>query len=164
MIAIKKDDLEQVWALINASHVVLKRDTVFEIYHHMGENHFRKVGAVFINIVNKEYSKSYAIMLPGQMYPDHYHKIKIETFFVVYGELQVVCNGKSTILSPGDLLSIERGQDHRFYTDTGVVFEELSTTYLKNDSVYLDERIQRSTYDQRKTLIPMDKFKEMIMT
>ena len=156
------EDIEQVWRLIQASHLVLKKDAVLEFYHHRGAEHFREIGAVFINIVNKEYCKSCAVLLPEHAYPDHYHKIKIETFFILYGDLRVTCEESESILKTGDIMSIERGQNHSFSSRNGAVFEELSTTHVKNDSIYSDLQIRKSTYEQRKTLIPLNTLKEMI--
>lgn len=158
------DDLKRVRDLIEKSHLVIKKDAVLEFYHHQGVEHFKETGAVFINIINKEYCKSCAVLLPGQVYPDHFHKIKIETFFILYGDLTVCCEGEVKAIEQGDIMSIERGQSHSFSSVNGAVFEELSTTYVNNDSVYANEEIRNSTYDQRKTSIPFDKFKEMVMS
>lgn len=156
------EDLKQVAKLIEESHLVLKKDAVLEFYHHLGAEYFRQVGAVFINIVNKEYCKSYAILLPGQEYPNHYHKIKAETFFVLYGDFLVCKESELFELGSGDMLSIERGESHSFRSKEGAVFEELSTTYVKNDSIYENVSVRNSTYEQRKTLIPLQKFWEVI--
>ena len=159
---IDKEDLKQIWSLIVQSHLVLNKEFVIEIYHHLGLEHFRETGAVFINIINKEYCKSYVVLLAGQSYPKHYHKIKMETFFVIYGDLIVSRDDGKYLLKPGELLSIERGESHSFSSDTGVVFEEMSTTYIKNDSIYEDCDIGKRSYEQRRTLIPLCKFREMI--
>lgn len=155
-------DLKQIANLIEKAHLVLTKDAVIEVYHHAGVEHFRDIGAVFIKVVNREYCKSYAVLLPGQAYPDHFHKIKMETFFVLLGNLDIVREGTAYSLHPGDMLSVERGESHSFSSKNGAVFEELSTTYVKNDSVYSDASIRNSTYDQRKTLIPIQKFKELV--
>ena len=111
--------------------------------------------------MNGEYCKSYVVQLPGQHYPDHYHKIKIETFYVIWGELIVNCEGVTSVLKPAGIRTIQRGESHSFFTETGAVFEELSTTYLNNDSVYSEKSIQRSTYNFRKTMISFRKLKEV---
>ena len=154
--------LNMVWELINKSHIVIRDDAVVEIYHHKGIDQFPNIGAVFIKIVNKEYCKSYVIQLPGQSYPDHYHKIKVETFYVLYGKLIVECESNTIALGPGEVFSIQRGESHSFFTETGAVFEELSTAYMRNDSIYSDESIQKSTYDQRKTLMSFRELKEIL--
>lgn len=162
MDAIDNNALMQVRELIQKAHLVLKKDTFIEIYHHLGINNFPWVGAVFINIINREYCKSYGIMLPGQEYPNHYHKIKIETFYMLYGDLTVNCEGHEWLLEPGDIMTVERGESHSFKSKNGAVFEELSTTYIKNDSIYEDRNIREQTYAQRKTRITLSQLEEMI--
>lgn len=159
----ERQDLKKIADFIDQAHLVLTEDAVMEIYHHRGVENFKNIGAVFIKIINCEYCKSYVIMLPGQTYPNHFHKIKTETFFVLLGQLDVTCEGEVHSLHPGEILSVERGQSHSFSSINGAVFEELSTTYIKNDSVYSDSIIRNSVYEQRKTLIPIGKFKEMIV-
>lgn len=154
--------LGKICELIQKSHLIISDDASVEIYHHKGIDQFLDTGAVFIKIVNKEYCKSYVVQLPRQHYPDHFHKIKIETFYVLFGQLIVECEGKRSILKPGEMLSIQRGESHSFFSNTGVVFEELSTTYLKNDSIYSDESIQHSTYNQRKTVMSYREIKEVV--
>lgn len=154
--------LLQVWNMIQKSHLVLKKDAMIEIYHHHGNRNFFKTGAVFINIINREYCKSYGILLPQQNYPNHYHKIKIETFYMLYGDLTINCEGREQLLEPGDSMTVERGQSHSFYSKSGAVFEELSTTYIKNDSVYEERSIREQPYSQRKTQISLLQFKELI--
>lgn len=154
--------LAQVWEMIQKSHLVLKTDAIMDIYHHSGNKNFSQTGAVFINIINREYCKSYGILLPQQSYPDHYHKIKIETFYMLYGDLTINCEGNEQLLKPGDLMTVERGQSHSFHSKTGAVFEELSTTYIKNDSIYKERSIREQSYLQRKTQISLLQFKELI--
>ena len=151
----------QVMELIERSHIVIPDEATVELYHHEGIEKFLNVGAAFIRIVNGEYCKSYVVQLPGQHYPDHYHKIKIETFYVIWGELIVNCEGVTSVLKPAGIRTIQRGESHSFFTETGAVFEELSTTYLNNDSVYSEKSIQRSTYNFRKTMISFRKLKEV---
>ena len=56
-------------------------------------------------------------------------------------------------LVPGDTLTVMPGIWHRFWTDHGCVFEEISTTAHPNDSVYRDPRINALTTAQRKTVV-----------
>ena len=44
-------------------------------------------------------------------------------------------------------------QNKTFKTKNGVIFEEIATTYLKGDSIYLDGDIPT---DGRKTIINLD--------
>lgn len=153
--------LKQTFEIIRAAHLVLPLQSTLEIYHHYGIEHFNEVGAVFVNVVNKEYCKSYAVIQPGQEYPSHYHKIKQETFYVLYGELEVIREGNMYMLRPGEMLDVERGEEHSFRSTTGAVFEEISTTYVRNDSIYVDPKISGITYEQRKTFVTYAGWKEM---
>ncbi len=160
---IEDEYLKKTLFIMKAANVALPKTAEIKIYHHNGIKDFNKTGAVFINIVNREYSKSYVIMFEGQSYPMHYHKIKQESFYVLYGDLSVCVNHKKTELHPGDLIHIERGEDHSFSCNSvkGVVFEELSTTYTRNDSFYEEEEFQNRTYHERQTLISEENWKEI---
>lgn len=153
--------LKSVFEIIRAAHLVLPLQSTLEIYHHYGVERFNETGAVFINVVNKEYCKSYAVILPGQVYPTHYHKIKQETFYVLYGDWVVTRDGSRHTLRPGEMLDVERGEEHSFFSTTGAVFEEISTTYVRNDSVYIDQKISGATYEQRKTFVTYAEWEEM---
>ena len=67
--------------------------------------------------------------------------------------LHVELDGRRKTLNRGDTLLVLPGVWHRFWTDTGCVFEELSTTHFANDSVYRDEAINSLTPAQRKTVV-----------
>jgi N-acetylneuraminate synthase len=81
------------------------------------------------------------------------HKRKEETFLVLWGSLHIEVEGRHKVLQPGDTLLVLPGVWHRFWTDTGCVFEELSTTHWPNDSVYRDPAINKLTTEQRKTSV-----------
>ena len=56
-------------------------------------------------------------------------------------------------LKNGDTLLIQRRDVHSFKTKTGVIFEEISTKHIKNDSFYIDKNIQRGDPILRKTVL-----------
>jgi N-acetylneuraminate synthase len=124
-----------------------------ELSHHYGMQHFRQTGAIIINIINREYCKKLIIVLPGQKHPTHMHKVKEETFQVLYGDLTVVIDGKEEKLKAGDIQTVLRGEEHSFSSETGAVFEEVSTTHIKNDSFYDDPRIKVLDPMERKTYL-----------
>jgi len=126
------------------SKVTVPNKSAFELSHHYGLDRFTEVGAGIINCINREYCKKLIILLPGQRHPVHYHKKKEETFHILYGELLLVKDEETRFYSKGDMVLIERGQKHGFSTETGVVFEEISTTDFKDDSFYEDEEIMRN--------------------
>ncbi len=152
-VLIIKRAVHEVKALLNHARVPLSHDFTTEYSHHYGIARFREVGAVLINVINREYCKKILVQLPGQTHPFHFHKRKEETFLVLWGDLHVEVDGRLRTLQPGDTLLVLPGVWHRFWTDTGCVFEEISTTHFKNDSVYRDPEINKLTTEQRKTVV-----------
>jgi N-acetylneuraminate synthase len=132
-----------VKGLLYESRVAIGPEFKVELSHHYGIGKIREVGAVIIDVVNREYCKKLLVQVPGQFHPEHYHKKKEETFQVLYGELIVHYKGEEKILRPGDQILIERGARHDFSTRTGVVVEEISTTHIRDDSFYLDDKVAK---------------------
>ncbi len=50
--------------------------------------------------------------MPGQDFKAHYHKIMEEDFFILEGEIDIVVDGTSRHLYPGQLIHIEPGEIH----------------------------------------------------
>ena len=150
--AVLKSAVHEVKALLNEACVELNSDFQIEFSHHYGMQNFREVGALIVNCINREYCKKIIVQLPGQRHPTHYHKRKEETFQVLYGVLESEIDGHRRTLHPGETALIQPGVWHRFWTDTGCVFEEVSTTHFNNDSVYNDRRINEMPREDRKTV------------
>ena len=148
-----KRAIHDVKALLAYARVPLTHEFSTEYSHHYGILNFRQVGVVMINIINREYAKKILIQLPNQRHPLHYHKLKEETFLVLWGELKSSLDGRDILLRPGDTLTVPPGVWHSFRTDSGCVFEEISTTVHANDSVYRDPQINNLTAKQRKTSV-----------
>ncbi|HOO28949.1 MAG TPA: cupin domain-containing protein, partial [Lachnospiraceae bacterium] len=132
----------------------LGSDFEVELSHHYGIPHFRQYGAIIINIINREYCKKYIIVLPGQKHPAHAHRVKEETFQVLYGDLIIqIGNGEVKHLKPGDMQTVLRGEYHSFSSTTGAIFEEVSTQHMKSDSYYQDQSINELDPMERKTYL-----------
>ena len=147
--------------MMNERAIVLPIIANVYIYHHCGRDKFQEVGSIFIDIVNKEYRKSYVIVLPDQKFPLHYHKIKQESYYVLSGELIVEIEGVKHIVPPGGIIDVERGQMHSFTSINGAVFEEISTTYTQNDSFFEEEILNKNPYDERRTVFNQEEWKEI---
>jgi sialic acid synthase SpsE/mannose-6-phosphate isomerase-like protein (cupin superfamily) len=148
-----KEAVHEVKALLNLARVPLTTEFTVEYSHHYGVRNFRKVGAVLINVINREYCKKVLVQLPGQMHPLHFHKRKEETFLILWGSLHIELDGRHKLLERGDTLLVMPGVWHRFWSEIGCVFEEISTTHFVNDSTYRDEAINQLTSAQRKTTV-----------
>jgi N-acetylneuraminate synthase len=124
-----------------------------EVSHHYGLEHFRQFGCIIVNLINREYCEKVLIQLPGQKHPVHRHRLKEETFHLLWGDLEVDLNGNRTEMKPGDKLLIERGAEHGFSSTGGAIFMEISTTHVVGDSYYRDPAITELDPIQRKTLL-----------
>ena len=133
--------------------IYLGDDYEVELSHHYGMQHFRQTGAVIINIINREYCKKLLIVLPGQKHPTHAHKVKEETFQLLYGDLQINVEGRVRDMKPGDIQTVFRGEKHCFESRNGGIFEEVSTKHVKSDSYYEDPRIGKLDPIERKTYL-----------
>lgn len=145
--------LHAVRALLNEGRVALPSEFELEISHHYGMENFREVGVVLIDCVNRAYCKKVLVQLPGQRHPLHYHRRKEETFQVLHGILELEVDDRRRTLYPGDTLLVLPGVWHSFWTETGVVFEEISTTHYVDDSFYADKSINHVARSERKTTV-----------
>lgn len=143
----------EVRAMLNKARIFIGPESAIELSHHFGLERFREFGAVLITCINREYCKKLIIQLPRQKHPYHLHKKKEETFQLLYGDLEVLKEGRLMRLQPGDTALVEAGEWHKFHTLHGAIIEEVSTTHHNDDSYYEDERIVRLPRDMRKTYI-----------
>jgi N-acetylneuraminate synthase len=139
--------------MLTEAHIMLGKEFEVELSHHYGLEQFPATGCMIVNLINREYCKKLIVVLPGQSHPVHKHKRKEETFHLLYGDLTVDLDGKTFPLEPGDMLLIERETWHCFKSETGAIFEEVSTTHYRNDSYYEDEKISVLDPIQRKTVL-----------
>lgn len=152
------DNREKVYNMVQRVKGVLKKGRLvvpgqldFEISHHYGIDRFDEYGCTIINFVNREYCKKLIVLLPGQKHPEQYHKLKEETFQVLYGDVLLNLDGAEKECKPGEIITVERGVKHRFSSKTGAVIEEISSTHHRDDSYYTDEDITKNKC--RKTFI-----------
>ena len=145
--------IHTIKAMLNEAKISLGTEFEVEFSHHYGLTRFSEVGATLITCVNRDYCKKLVIQMPSQRHPLHYHKRKEETFQVLYGVVEMEVEGRRRMLYPGDTLLVHQGVWHQFSTDTGVIFEEISTRSFSNDSFYEDKEINKLERNQRKTLV-----------
>ena len=140
-----------VRTLLNKSGAVVPRRADLEISHHYGIENFYETGLTMITVVNREYCKKLIVLLPGQEHPEQYHKLKEETFHVLYGTVEVTLNGRSHSYSSGEVVTVGREIKHAFRTQSGVVIEEVSSSHSSSDSYYTDPSISQNK--SRKTFV-----------
>ena len=148
---IVNDILEMVKTLVNRSGLLVPRRIEAELSHHYGIEKFYETGITILNYINREYCKKVLVLLPNQSHPEQYHKIKEETFHIIYGNILMSLNGQEKLYKAGDIVVVERGVCHKFSSKMGAIVEEISTAHIASDSYYTDQRIMRNK--NRKTLI-----------
>jgi hypothetical protein len=142
---------QKVTRMIHDAKIIPPGKTDLEISHHHGLENFDQTGLTMLTLVNRGYCKKLLISLPGQSHPEQYHQMKDETFHVLFGEVEICLNGEKRSCKPGDVVNIEPGVRHSFYTASGCIIEEISSTHFKDDSFYTDPRIAQNK--SRKTLL-----------
>ncbi|MEN6366085.1 MAG: N-acetylneuraminate synthase family protein [Thermoguttaceae bacterium] len=143
--------VQRVKKLLHQSGVVIPAQVDLEISHHYGIDRFNEFGLTMFTVVNREYCKKILVLLPGQQHPEQYHKIKEESFHVLYGDVWIELDGQRRCCSPGDLAVVERGVRHRFGSERGAVLEEVSLTHQVEDSFYTDPAIAANKH--RKSML-----------
>jgi len=145
--------VHQIRAILNIAGIKLGPEFYVEYSHHYGIPNFGRTGCVLIDCVNREYCKKILVQLPGQSHPYHFHRLKEETFQVLWGEMYLTIDGEERLLRPGATAVVLPGAWHKFRTERGCVVEEISTTHHNNDSVYKDSAINKLPREERKTVV-----------
>ncbi len=145
--------IHQAKGMLAEANVVLNEKAEIELSYHYGVDRFEQFGCVLVSLVNRDYCKKIILMFPGQHHPEQKHIKKEETFHILSGELTVTLNGITHTLQKGDIMTMERGDLHAFYSENGVIFEEISTTHFRNDSFYTDPLIMEQDPLSRKMIV-----------
>ena len=80
---------QKVRALLEESQIAVPSGVELELSHHYGMEQFEDFGITLITIINRAYCKKILVCLPNQVHPEQYHKVKEETFHVLYGQVEV---------------------------------------------------------------------------
>jgi sialic acid synthase SpsE/quercetin dioxygenase-like cupin family protein len=153
LITYTRDVIHEAKGLINEANIALGADVEVELSHHSGLARFRETGAILIKVIDRDYCKKLIVMLPGQSHPSHHHRLKEETFQLLWGDLEVQLNESRLRLQRGQKFLVPRTVDHGFTTIGGAIFEEISTRSVKGDSYYADEHIRQLDPMERKTVL-----------
>ena len=142
--------------MLNEAGITPGEDCSAELSHHYGFQNIDKFGAFLITVINGIYCKKLVCLLKNQYHPKHKHYKKIETFHVLFGHLILKKENLTYDLYPGDKINVLNNEWHEFTSDTGCIFEEISTESLKKDSEYFDKKIQNFDYIFRKTSVNLN--------
>ncbi len=142
----KKDFIKAQKDVVKAlkdAGIILPKGADIEIVD-FGLNEYDKTGlGIYIKINEPEYCSKWMVTKAGQTCPNHKHKIKKETFFVIKGIVELTIDDNMIILKPGDSYTIKKGNYHSFTSKKGAVIEEVSTFDSNADNYFTDKRINR---------------------
>jgi len=110
-----------------------------------GKGEYYKLGlGLIIRLNEPEYASKWLTVAPGQVCPNHFHKIIKETFLIIKGEVKMVLNGDERKMKPGDKCTFGPGTWHWFTSEKGAVIEEITTRQVPTDNYFEDTSIQRN--------------------
>jgi len=109
-----------------------------------GLGEFDKIGLIEYWVANEEaagYCGKFLFVFDGQTCPKHHHKAKLETFFVVKGQVEMEYDGRVWMMNPGDTLRVACGHPHRFTGRGPALLLEVSRPCVIDDNYFADPRI-----------------------
>jgi len=112
---------------------------------HFGLRDFANVGEIeywIVNDTDNAYCGKFLYLFDGQRCPEHYHRTKDETFFIVRGTVEMTVEGDVRMLQAGDVLKLAPGRSHTFAALGGpALVLEVSLPSIPGDNVFADGRI-----------------------
>jgi D-lyxose ketol-isomerase len=109
-----------------------------------GKGEYDKLGlGLIIRLNEPEYASKWLTVSPGQVCPNHFHKIIKETFLIIKGEVKMNLNGEEHLMKPGDKCTFGPGTRHTFTSEKGAVIEEITTRQVATDNYFDDKSIER---------------------
>jgi mannose-6-phosphate isomerase-like protein (cupin superfamily) len=109
-----------------------------------GLGDFHSVGEVEFWIANEGaagYCGKFLFVWEGQTCPKHFHREKLETFFIVRGRIRMEYDGRESTMKTGDVLRVETGKAHRFTGMEPTLILEVSRPSIISDNYFEDTRI-----------------------
>jgi N-acetylneuraminate synthase len=109
-----------------------------------GLGDFWRIGETEFWIANETeagYCGKFLFVFAGQTCPEHFHKEKLETFYIVKGRVSMLYDGAEREMKPGDVLPVKVGGSHRFTGIEPSLLLEVSKPSIIADNYFQDVRI-----------------------
>jgi N-acetylneuraminate synthase len=122
----------------------LKLPDVEPLVLDFGLGDFEHIGEVEFWIANENdagYCGKFLFVFPGQTCPEHMHREKLETFFIVKGKVNMQCGERQFQMSTGDVLKVETGTRHSFTGIEPTLLLEVSKPSIIADNYFSNARI-----------------------
>ncbi len=112
-----------------------------------GLDEFERTGLIefwVANEVDSGYCGKFLYLADGQTCPEHHHRMKHETFYMVAGQVSMVADGRERLMRPGDRLVMPPGVRHRFTGVGPALILEVSMPSIRGDNFFVDPRIGKN--------------------
>ena len=109
-----------------------------------GLDDFARTGLIEFWIANEltaGYCGKYLFVFNGQSCPEHAHRVKHETFFLMHGQVRMTIDGEARTLAPGALQPVPPGTRHSFTGLGAALLLEVSQPCIVADNYFSDPRI-----------------------
>lgn len=109
-----------------------------------GLGNFSSVGLIEYWIANEfqaGYCGKFLFVFDRQTCPLHLHHEKLETFFIVKGNVLISYGNQSFQMGPGDVLKVDTNQEHSFTGIGPALLLEVSRPCLVDDNYFSNHQI-----------------------
>ncbi len=117
---------------------------VYPLVLDFGLGRFNEIGEVEFWIANEAeagYCGKYLFIDQNQTIPNHMHKEKLETFFIVKGRIRLNYDSEDRIMEQGDALRFELEKYHRILALEPTLVLEVSKPSIIDDNYFENTKI-----------------------
>jgi N-acetylneuraminate synthase len=118
----------------------------FILVLNFGLAEFERTGLTEFWVANENeagYCGKFLFLFDGQTCPEHFHRMKHETFYILRGRVRMIADGRERVMKPGDRLVMPPGVKHVFSGDGDALILEVSMPSIRGDNFFTDKRIGR---------------------
>jgi mannose-6-phosphate isomerase-like protein (cupin superfamily) len=109
-----------------------------------GLGEFERTGLIEYWVANEldaGYCGKFLYVHDGQTCPEHSHREKMETFYIVKGRVRIDYNGEPREMRPGDVLPVPPGDRHAFTGIGPALLLEISKPCVIDDNYFENRQI-----------------------
>jgi len=93
------------------------------------------------NEIEAGYCGKFLFLFAGQTCPEHQHRTKLETFYILRGKVRMQYDHREWEMVPGDVLRVETNHPHQFRAAGPALLLEVSKPCIIADNYFTDPRI-----------------------
>ncbi len=145
-IALDSEESERILERINKQFNIwgFTPPAVEPLVFDFGLGDFENIGEVEFWIANEidgGYCGKFLFVFDGQSCPVHNHKDKLETFYILHGNVKMMYKGEDRLMKPGDVLKVDTEKDHGFTGAGPALLLEISKPCIIDDNYFRNTEI-----------------------